>query len=271
MELSDQTEVFDQPMSSIPMIILGENSKLSFILDLIKVWAKGKIKNGHLINPDKSFSNKRSYEFCLNNHLQMKIGYTIEQETGCWDSSDIVSERLHQLNPIVDKDYFENCLCNFEVLSKAVEVQYPYTMFALGVINPDIVMSIIKKAEMDTAKEITEKEFNGIQNMAVQSPNAFPMFQNKLNEELCKCNAIYSKYGIRGLIILNRIYERGEKISKEKLITESNEERSMYGRDLLEKDNSQRTLVDETNQEIFDSLPNGEAKEYFCDYSRDSS
>ena len=263
MELSDQTEMFDQPMPKIPMIILGKDLKLSFLLDLIKVWAKGEVKNGHLINLEKSFSNKRDYEFCLKNNLQMKIGYTIEQEIGSWDSSDVVVERLHQLNPIVDKDYFENCLCNFEAISKVTTVQYPYVMFALGIINPDIVMSVIKQAEMDTAKEITTKEFNGIQNMTAQSPNALPLFQNKLNELLGECNKIYSKYGIRGLIILNRIYKRGDKIDKDQLVQESIKEKMMYGRDLVEKEQANTSFVDIGNLELFDGLPNGEAKESF--------
>lgn len=261
-ELVGQTEVFDQPIASIPTIIIGEKHKLNFMLDLINLWAEGESKSGHLINPDKSFYNKKDVNYCIDHNIQMKIGYKINQEESSWNASDIKSERLHQLNPVLDNEYFENCLCNFDVLSKFVDVEYPFVMFALGIINPDLVTSIIKTAEIITADYITKTEFKGVKNQAATSPNALPLFQKSLNDILRMINNnIYSRYGVRGLIILNRIFNREEKISKEEL-NESLKERSVYGNTLMEKENYQLMFAT-GDLRIFDGLPDGKSKEEY--------
>lgn len=262
LELVDQIEVFDQPIASIPVIILGENPRLSFMLDVINLWGYGELKNGHILDEEKSFNSKRDYEYCLAHNIQMKIGYNVDQEEYSWNSADIRTERLHQLNPMIDREYFENNLIDFNGLTRSTFVKYPYAMFAMGIINPDMVMSIIRDAEKETAREITRTEFNGILNQAIYSQRAIPMFQNKLNEQLEQINYIYSTYGIRGLIILNRVFTTEEVPSLEDICQQSMKERTMYGNDLLEKEKYQLMFAS-GDIRIFDNLPNGEAKDEY--------
>ena len=262
LELVDQTEVFDQPIASIPLIILSENPRLSFMLDVINLWGYGELKNGHLLDEEKSFNSKRDYEYCLAHNIQMKIGYNVDQEEYSWNSADIRTERLHQLNPMIDIEYFENNLIDFNGLTRFTFVKYPYAMFAMGIINPDMVMSIIRDAEKETAREITRTEYNGILNQAVNSEKAIPMFQNKLNEQLEQINYIYSTYGIRGLVILNRVFTTEEVPSLEDISNQSMKERTMYGNDLLEKEKYQLMFAS-GDIRIFDNLPSGEAKDEY--------
>ena len=153
--------IIDFPLRHSQIRINPKEMSLYDILISIYYWGRGKVEQGYLLDISKSFLLPQEQELVYNmkNGIEIKRTCVITDKQH-WCISDIITRRLHNLCPHIDKDYFFNCIRNFNAYSKMIPVRHPIAFFTCGLINPTYILSMIRQCEMKAADRINQNYMN---------------------------------------------------------------------------------------------------------------
>lgn len=204
----ERTAVIDYPITFLPLMFKKNGAALWNLLEAIKYWIYSPMKKGHLLDLRRSFNypDKNELKFLIENKMMIKYSSSVEVEESFWKSSNIWMSRLHNLNPLINKHYFNNCLHKFEKYAKYIKIESPCAVFATALVNPDIVMSMIRNAEMKGA-EIANEKYGGYYTLR-QDYDMVGIFASLLNLKFSHLDNIYRNHGFKGLLILNKNFCR---------------------------------------------------------------
>ena len=151
--------VLDYPLTYHRLMINQEKDSLWNVLEAIRNWGRAPSEQGVLLDQMESFKlpDPATIQYNIQNGIAVRRNATVMITPMSWTISDIFSRRLHNICPQINLEYFNNCIRNFEDYVKQIIIDRPYAMFTAAMINPDIVMSMIKNAEMEAAKSLNKK------------------------------------------------------------------------------------------------------------------
>lgn len=158
-----KTEILDFPITR-HCLMLHDKCSLFNLLLCIRNWIKGGIEKGLLPDPTKSFKphTKEEIEYALTNKIKLTKKVEMKRNVDTWDRSDIFWRRLYNLSPNIDPEYLECSLTNFESFSKQIEVMDPYSIFVSVLVNPDVLMSVIKQSEIEATNIVYNRNSHKI-------------------------------------------------------------------------------------------------------------
>ena len=163
-ELLDKTEVFDY-IPTRNQLRITENMSLTHLLRVIMNWARGNTEKGKLIDKKKSFKlpNEEEIKYDITNHINIKKTCVLSEDISYWNTSNILVRRIHNMNPKIDEEYFQNHMSDFEINAGNMIVNYPHMWFVASIINPDILLSTIRNAEKEASMYADTIKRNGIE------------------------------------------------------------------------------------------------------------
>lgn len=218
------TEVLDYPITNNILLVNHTGDNLRNIMITIDNWTDGrKPMNGFLLAESKSFyikdNNKLAYD--LANNLEPTMEFKFIKREFYWDASNIIYTRFSQNNPEVDETYFKYCIKNSNKWFSQINVYYPAVAFAIGLINPEMLLSIIRQAEEIGCLDTTNKIYNGIYAIR-EDENTYKNVEKALNIILYYYNVIYVVYGPRALVYLSNEMMNKDKDIKNEFIEKLN-------------------------------------------------
>lgn len=162
-ENTKRSQVFDYRPCSRILTINPNGTTLYEMIEMVRYWCKGSIEQGSIIDESKSFvlPNENEIAYNLANGIDIKRKCFISKERLQWNTSDIWTRRLHNINPNINSYYYSHCIRKFREYTKQILVKYPCAVFAASIIDPDILMSIIRNCEMKAAEIADSKYYNG--------------------------------------------------------------------------------------------------------------
>lgn len=154
-ELVEKSEVFDYPITKNPLMII-KNYDLYTLLICIRNWIKAGIEKGRVLDPRKSFKLpcKNDIDFCIQNRVKILRSAILYHKAESWDKADILWRRLYNVNPAVDSEYFEYQVYNFDTVSKNIRIEDARPLFISVLVNPDILLSVIKQSEIEATSAV---------------------------------------------------------------------------------------------------------------------
>lgn len=185
--------------NSIPAYIrINYMTTLDNFLESIKFWAKGKVHCGLLLNVENTYKDKindKEYMWSKQHSFDIKRPAIMSEKTKYWYGSDIRTSRLYNINPNINEEYFDNHIQDFHTLSKNVYVEDAWLLFIIGMVEPDSIMSLIRRVEMETLERIGSDEYV----MKLTPEMVIDDFQAVLRCYTNQIYRIYSEHGIEGL------------------------------------------------------------------------
>lgn len=174
------------------------------LLTVIYFWGRGRIEYGYILDEDNSFKfpPKNEMLYCLQNNIEIKLSAAISTEKVHWCISDILTRRLHNICPHINKEYHFNCIRNFKGYAKQIWIDNPTPVFISAMIDPTILMTIIRNSEIEACKIVNERY--GQYKAMRPDVEVAAEFSNILTEKLNHLKAIYKKYGASGFVSMVR-------------------------------------------------------------------
>ena len=187
--------VVDYPITKYPVMFNRTRTTLKYLLNVIKTWCKGTAKRGHILdtkNSNDSIPSNLDIRYMMENNIIIKplCSTTLEEYT--WDSSDIRMTRLHNLS--LNKNYFYNSFKYFNLIED-IMIYNPYAVFAMALINPDVIYSFIRSSEIEAA---TRVNCNGYFILR-KDKDMKDIFARLLNNKIFYLANLYYKYGFEAL------------------------------------------------------------------------
>ena len=187
--------VVDYPITKYPVMFNRTRTTLKYLLNVIKTWCKGTAKRGHILdtkNSNDSIPSNLDVRYMIENNIIIKplCSTTLEEYT--WDSSDIRMTRLHNLS--LNKNYFYNSFKYFNLIED-IMIYNPYAVFAMALINPDVIYSFIRSSEIEAA---TRVNCNGYFILR-KDKDMKDIFARLLNNKIFYLANLYYKYGFEAL------------------------------------------------------------------------
>ena len=187
--------VVDYPITKYPVMFNRTRTTLKYLLNVIKIWCKGTAKRGHILdtkNSNDSIPSNLDIRYMMENNIIIKplCSTTLEEYT--WDSSDIRMTRLHNLS--LNKNYFYNSFKYFNLIED-IMIYNPYAVFAMALINPDVIYSFIRSSEIEAA---TRVNCNGYFILR-KDKDMKDIFARLLNNKIFYLANLYYKYGFEAL------------------------------------------------------------------------
>lgn len=187
--------VVDYPITKYPVMFNRTRTTLRYLLNVIKTWCKGTAKRGHILdtkNSNDSIPSNLDVRYMIENNIIIKplCSTTLEEYT--WDSSDIRMTRLHNLS--LNKNYFYNSFKYFNLIED-IMIYNPYAVFAMALINPDVIYSFIRSSEIEAA---TRVNCNGYFILR-KDKDMKDIFTRLLNNKIFYLANLYYKYGFEAL------------------------------------------------------------------------
>lgn len=187
--------VVDYPITKYPVMFNRTRTTLKYLLNVIKIWCKGTAKRGHILdtkNSNDSIPSNLDIRYMIENNIIIKplCSTTLEEYT--WDSSDIRMTRLHNLS--LNKNYFYNSFKYFNLIED-IMIYNPYAVFAMALINPDVIYSFIRSSEIEAA---TRVNCNGYFILR-KDKDMKDIFARLLNNKIFYLANLYYKYGFEAL------------------------------------------------------------------------
>lgn len=161
-ELCHKTEKLDLPFTRYPLAIDQKLDTLERVLDCIKIWTKGTIEKGDIINESKSFSlpNDMDLSYLQDKKFKLSRNYKLEKNV-TFSTGNIWLRRLYNLNPNIDRRYFESCIRKFRLYSQQIWIENPCIIFNIALVDTKIILAMIKKAEISSMRKVADKYYNG--------------------------------------------------------------------------------------------------------------
>jgi len=198
-----KTSPFDYPVTENVLWLRQDKDTLWNVLECIRNWGRNTVEQGIMLNIGDSFNlpDAATVQYNIENGIAVKRTAALELTPMAWVTNDIFSRRKHELCPQVNEEYFHNCIRNFEEYSKQIIVSKPFVMFTAAMINPDIVMSMIKNAEMEAAK-IVNKMVAGYAALRPDFETAKEFYAILTNKNNHLVNVFY-KRGAKGFVAMS--------------------------------------------------------------------
>lgn len=198
-ELVEKTEVLDYPITKNPLMIF-KDCDLFTLLICIRNWIKSDIERGHILDPRKSFKlpAQRDIEFYQQNRVKLMRTAVIDQKIKSWNKADIIWRRLYNLNPNIDSEYFEYHIPNFEFWSKYIRIENARPLFISVLVDPDILLSVIKQSEIEATVRVHSMDNKPI--VLLNEQKLVGEFYKIFSKKVQQIMNIYRNKGIRGFI-----------------------------------------------------------------------
>lgn len=176
------------------------------LLTVIYFWGRGRIEMGYILDLDKSFKlpPKEEILYKFQNNIEVKLSAAVSVEKVHWCISDIVTRRLHNICPHINKEYFYNCIKDFAGYAKKIWIYNPSPIFVSAIVDPTILLTIIKNSEIEAAK-IVNKRYGNYKALRPDYETV-QEFMRILYEKLNHLQSIYKKYGAAGFVNMVREY-----------------------------------------------------------------
>ena len=199
-ENAEKSEVFDYPITSHPLMIVKDYDLWSLLL-CIRNWIHAGIERGHILDPAKSFKlpSQKDINFYLQNRVKIVRSSVLQQKVHSWDKADILWRRLYNLNPAIDSEYFEYQLVNFERYSKKVIIDDARVLFISVLIDPDILLSVIKQSEIEATSIVSARNTN-IPVALLNDKEIFIEFERIFKNKVEQMKRIFNNRGAKGFI-----------------------------------------------------------------------
>lgn len=221
------------------------------ILLSIYYWGRGQVEQGYLLDMSKSFLLPQNQELVYNmrNGIEIKRTCVITDKQH-WCVSDIMTRRLHNLCPHIDKDYFFNCIRSFAAYAKMIPVRHPIAFFVCGIVNPTYILSMIRQCEMKAADRINQNYLN-YASLRPDRETAIE-FTVLFSKELVKLHNMFKEHGASAFVNLMAIesvkdYNQEISINKDNLRDISNDRLEQLGTVEEKISYVENTQLDETN------------------------
>jgi len=201
----EKTVPIDYSPTRTMLTINHEKMSLYDLLTVIYYWGRGgRIEYGYILDEEKSFKTppKNEMLYCLQNGIEFKLSAAVSVEKVHWCISDILTRRLHNICPHINKEYHENCIRNFRGYAKKIWVYNPVPIFVSAMVDPTILMTIIRNCEIEAAKIVNERygNYKALRPDYETAQEFVRLFYEKLNH----LQAIYKKYGSKGFVNMVR-------------------------------------------------------------------
>ena len=185
-------------------LVIQENMSLFHLLMCIYYWVRGDIEAGYVIDSQKCWKlpPKNEVLYKYKNNIEIKRSYDIRDHKEFWCVADVFSRRFHNLCKHVNKNYFNNCIRQFDKYAMMIPVKDPVSVFVSSIMNPDLLMSIIRECEMKAAKKVN-RQFS---DCAALRPdyNTAQEFRNLLYEQFEYISYLYKEYGAGAFLNLKQ-------------------------------------------------------------------
>lgn len=196
--------VVDYPITKYPVMFNRTRTTLKYLLNVIKTWCKGTAKRGHILdtkNTNVSVPSNLDIRYMIENNIIIKPLYSTTLDEYTWDSSDIRMTRLHNLS--LNKNYFYNSFKYFSYIED-IMIYNPYAVFAMALINPDVIYSFIRSSEIEAA---TRVNCNGYFILR-KDKDMKDIFARLLNNKIFYLANLYYKYGFEALWNIHMNYTK---------------------------------------------------------------
>ena len=119
-----KNNVLDYRMTNRILTVNPNGTTLYEMLEIIRYWCRGTIEQGTLLDLSKSFvlPSQKEIEYNLNNGIDIKRKAFVTKESTQWDTSNIWTRRLHNINPNINGYYYSHCIRNFSEYAKQIIV-----------------------------------------------------------------------------------------------------------------------------------------------------
>lgn len=196
----EKSQVFDYPITRNAMMITKNYDLFSLIM-CIKNWIISNIEKGHVLDPNKSFllPSSNEIQYNMSNRIKILRSAVLKPKVESWNKCDIFWRRLYNLNPSIDKEYFEKQLVHFEFWSKHVIIHNARFLFISALVDPDILLSIIKQSEIEATTNI-HNMYPNIPIALLDEKKIFIEFNRIFLDKANKIETIYRNKGIRGFV-----------------------------------------------------------------------
>ena len=156
------TEPHIYPITDNLLQVNPEGTSLWNLLVIICNWGRGIYERGSILDVEESFQLPplEEIKYDIQNGIAMYRTAEVFEVPRVWSTSDIITRRAHNICPKINKNYFCNCIRAFEFYARQIIVKNPCIIFSLGIMNPDVLMSTIRSAEMEAA-DVVNKRYAG--------------------------------------------------------------------------------------------------------------
>lgn len=238
--------------------LVSNDETLFHVLAVLRTWGRGPAETGQILIENKSFELPPDAEvqYRLENNILVTRSATVTEKRCYWNKNDFFTRRLYNISPYVDNKYFHNCFRDFANEIDKIKVEHPHLIFAIGIINPDLLMSIIKDSEISAA-ELANKEFHDYSVFRTDDSMEH-YFSEIFNKKIGVVKEAFDKGGFEALI--KEVYVKAEDITAEGLAlnaeglatqTEIDENDSFSH---LSKEEKEKAIKDLKMEEIVDDV-----------------
>ena len=144
------------------LIIRFDNQRRMYIMSLYEVLMiirnlvrfgpeKGKLLDYNKIS---KLPSKEEIQFAVENKIKIKRKVYYKDDVVVWDRADMFFRRFNNINPKLDRMYFDNNVWYFEDFSKYIKISNPLILFYTALVNPDILLNIIRQTEIESVRKV---------------------------------------------------------------------------------------------------------------------
>ena len=230
--------------------MVNTDENLFHVLGVLRTWGRAPAEAGQIIIENKSFELPPDAEvqYRLENNILVTRTATVTEKKVYWNKNDIFTRRLYNISPYVDNQYFCNCFRDFTTESEKIKVKYPHLIFAIGIVNPDLLMSILKESEIAAAKLANETEFDNYSVFRTDE-SMETYFSEFFNQKIDKVKEAFDKGGFEALI--KEVVFRAEDITAEGLAMNAE---GLANATEIDKEDSFSHLTKEEKEKYIESL-----------------
>lgn len=183
-------------------LTIHEDMSLMDVLESLYLWGRGPIETGLLIDVNSSwlYPSEDEIRYCLQNKIYIKRTCVLTEKCH-WAKTNILTRRLHNLCPHIDPDYFSNCITNFNEYATMIPVKDPESVFVCGIVNPDLLLSIIRSSEKEAAAIVNE-QYGGYVSLRPDYDTAIE-FYKIIGAKLERLSKIFKEHNARGILMMS--------------------------------------------------------------------
>lgn len=193
----NKTEDLDTNNITTRALFIRDECTLGKILEISANFIKGGVERGNIINPESlSQKDSKDIQFNMDHNLEVGRNFTIMSKMVYWDKNNLFIRRLFNITPNIDKEYFKAALSKFADVIRYVKLENPYIIFTAMIIDPDIVLNLIREAEIEATNVVCQRFNTNREN--IEELKIEVEFIKIITLKLRRLYNIYNRYGIAG-------------------------------------------------------------------------